>query len=60
MTVKDMARRVINTLPRQATMDDIIHALYINTKFKHGEQEIRQGKGILHEEAKLKLQKWVK
>ena len=41
-------------------MDDIIHALYINTKFEHGEREIREGKGISHEEAKQRLQKWVK
>ena len=60
MAVKDIAKHVINTLPDEATMDDIIHALYINTKFEHGESEIREGKGISHEEAKQRLQKWVK
>ena len=60
MTVKDIARHLIDTLPADATMDDIIHALYINEKFSHGEREIREGKGISHEEAKQKLQKWVK
>ena len=60
MTVKDIARQVIDILPDGATIDDIIHALYINAKFKHGENEIREGKGLTHEEAKKKLQKWVK
>ncbi len=60
MTVKDVARQVIDTLPDGATIDDIIHALYINSKFKHGENEIREGKGLPHEDAKKKLQKWVK
>jgi hypothetical protein len=60
MAVKDVAKKVIDTLPDEATMDDIIHALYISAKFGHGEREIREGKGISHEEAKVRLQKWVK
>ena len=55
MTVKDVARQVIDTLPDGATIDDIIHALYINSKLKHGENEIREGKGLSHEEAKKRL-----
>ena len=60
MAVKDIAKHVIDTLPDKITMDDIIHALYIHAKFDHGEREIREGKGISHEEAKQRLQKWVK
>ena len=30
------------------------------TKFQHGEQEIKQKKGISHEDAKKRLRKWVK
>ena len=41
-------------------MDDIIYALYVNAKFERGEQEIREGKGISNDEAKQRLQKWVK
>ncbi len=60
MTVKDVARQVIETLPDEATIDDVIHALYIKAKFNHGENEIREGKGIPHEEAMKIIQKWVK
>lgn len=60
MTVKDIAKNVINSLSHRATMDDIIHALYVHAKFQHGEQEIRQKKGIPHEDAKRRLRKWVK
>ncbi len=60
MAVKDIAKQVIDTLPDEATMDDIIHALYVKTKFEHGEGEIREGKGISKDEAKQRLQKWVK
>mgnify|MGYP001579686984 FL=1 len=60
MTVKDIAMDVINSLPVKATIDDIIHALYVHAKFQHGEREIRQKKGISHEDARKRLRKWVK
>lgn len=60
MTEKEIAKQVIDTLPTSATMDDIMHALYIRNKFAKGEQEIRDGKGIPHDEAKRRLSKWVK
>ena len=60
MAVKDIAKQIIDSLPDEANMDDIIHALYIKIKFEHGESEIKEGEGIPHEEAKQRLQKWVK
>ena len=60
MPVKDAAKRVIESLPEEATMDEIIHALYVNAKFEHGEREIREGKGVSHEAARERLGKWVK
>ncbi len=60
MVEKDIAKQVIDTLPADASMDDIIHALYVRAKFSRGEQEIRDGKGIPHDEAKRRLSKWVK
>jgi len=38
-------------------MEDIIDALYIRAKFEYGEQEIRDGKGVPHEQAKERLEK---
>lgn len=60
MASKDIAKKIIDGLPARATMDDIIHALYVKTKFEHGEKEIREGKGVSQEEAKKRLQKWAK
>lgn len=60
MTTIEIAKNVINHLPKSATMDDIIHALYVNAKFQHGEREIIDGKGISHKKAKKRLAKWVK
>ena len=55
MTVKEIAKDVINALPSKTTMDDIIHALYVQAKFQRGEDEIRQKKGVSHVEAKKRL-----
>lgn len=60
MVAKEAAKQVIDTLPDEVSMDDIIHALYVHAKFEHGERQIRQGKGVPHEQAKQRLQKWLK
>ena len=60
MAVKDVARSVIDSLPDEVDMDGIIHALYVTTKFEHGEREIKEGKGIPNADAKQRLQKWLK
>lgn len=60
MTTKEIAKCVIDALPKNATFDDIIHSLYVNAKFRRGEREIIDGHGISHEKAKKKLAKWVK
>ncbi|MFH1942964.1 MAG: hypothetical protein ABIL68_12755 [bacterium] len=59
MVEKEIAKNVIDALPDEASMDDIIHALYVKIKFDHGEREIREGKGISNDRAKKRLKKWV-
>ena len=58
MTAKQVAKSVIDQLPENAELDEIIHALYVRAKFERGEREIRVGQGIPHEEAKRRLRKW--
>jgi predicted transcriptional regulator len=58
MAVKVVAKQVIDALPEGASMDDIMDALYVRAKFDRGEKEIREGKGIPHEEARKRIEKW--
>jgi hypothetical protein len=60
MLTKETAKQVIDSLPDDATMDDVIHALYINIKFSRGEKEIREDKGAAQEEAKKRLARRLK
>jgi hypothetical protein len=60
MVAKEAAKHVIDAMPDHASMDDIIHALYVRAKFEHGECEIREGQGVPHEQAKERLRKWLR
>jgi predicted transcriptional regulator len=61
MTIKEKAKSVIDNLPEDSTMDDIMHALYIQAKLEKGLQEINEGKGISHEVVKERLlNKWAR
>lgn len=60
MLTKEIAKQTIDKLPNNADYNDIINALYIQAKFELGKQEILDGKGISHEEAKQRLNKWVR
>jgi len=60
MSGKDVARQVIEALPESATIDDIMHALYIRVKCERGAEEIRDGKGVPHDQAKQRMQKWLR
>ena len=58
MNAKATAQHVIDSMPQNVSMDDVIHALYVTTKFNRGESEIRSGKGVSDEEAKARMKKW--
>ena len=58
--VKNAAKQVIDSLPADATMDDIMHALYIRAKCERADRLIDQGKGLTHQEAKRRLRKWLR
>lgn len=60
MVAKEIAKQVIDELPDDASMDDIMYALYVRAKIEQGDREIREGKGIPHEEAMKRLDKWLR
>ncbi len=60
MTVIETAKSVIESLPADASMDDIMHALYLRAKLERAERSLDEGRGLPHEEAKKRLQKRLK
>jgi hypothetical protein len=60
VAIKEKVKKLIDNLPDNTTIDDIIHALYIQAKLERAEKSIKDGNGIPHDEAKKRLQKWLR
>jgi len=58
-TLKDDIVEMINHLPENTTFDEIQYHLYVLEKIRKGQESIKDGKGISHEEAKVRLSKWI-
>jgi len=58
-SLKQNVEQMIRNLPDDSTAEDIQYHLYVLDKIQKGQQDIRDGKGISHEEAKARLSKWI-
>jgi len=54
-TVKEEARRLIDSMPEQATWDDVMYEFYVKKKLEAALKEVADGEVISHEEAKKEL-----
>jgi len=57
--LKKNVEQMIRNLPESSTIEDIQYHLYVLDKIQKGQDDIRDGKGITHEEAKSRLSKWI-
>ena len=51
---------MIRKLPDDVTLADIMAELYFRQKVDQGLSELDAGKGVPHEQARERLQKWLK
>ena len=58
-TVKQTVIQMIETLPDDASVADIMAELYFHRKVEEGIQQLDAGEGIDHETAKQRLGKWL-
>ena len=59
MSTKEEILELINNLPENVTLDDVMEKLYIRAKIEAAVNEIDQGKGIPHEAVKEHFKKWL-
>lgn len=59
-TIKERTLEVIRQLPDACSFDDVMEALWVQRKIFIGQEQIKDGKGIPHEEVKQRLEKWLK
>ncbi len=60
MTVKERVLEVRTKMPDDSTLDDIGYELYVIESVQKGLDELDRGEYLTHEQAREKLQKWVK
>lgn len=57
--VKEQVIKLVETLPEEVSLDDIMSELYFKTQVDKGLLELDEGKGIPHEEVEMKLSRWL-
>ena len=50
---------LIKDLPDDTEYNDIFEAIYFQQKIEIGLQELKEGKGISHQEARERFRKWL-
>lgn len=58
-TAKDEVRDLLNTMPDEATLEDIQYHIYVLQKVLKGLEEVEGGKTISHEEVLRKMSRWL-
>lgn len=59
MTTKQTVIEIIQGLPEEATVDDIMAELFFRRKVDAGLRQLDAGEGLDHDEAKKRLSKWL-
>lgn len=60
MLVKEKVLETILSLPEEFSLDELVERLILLEKVQIGLQQVEEGKIISHEEAKRKMNKWLK
>ncbi|MCY9667493.1 hypothetical protein M5X11_21655 [Paenibacillus alginolyticus] len=59
MSIKGEVIKLIQELPDNATIEDILYKLYVRARIEEGVRELDEGRGIKHEEAMERINKWL-
>ena len=57
-TVKQEALNIISKLPDTVAIDDIMYQLYVLSKVKNGQEEIKKGNFITQEDLRKEIETW--
>ncbi|MFZ1932631.1 MAG: hypothetical protein WCB27_06155 [Thermoguttaceae bacterium] len=58
--LKEKVQQVVSELPEDVDVDALAEKLYLLEKIELGERQLAEGKGIPHDEAKKRLEKWLR
>lgn len=56
-SIKDEAQRIVDSLPEEATWDDLMYEIYVNKKVAAGQADADAGKVVAHQQARKRAAK---
>ena len=59
ISLKERLQQIIETLPDDASVDDVVERLYFISQVEEGFAELDRGEGVSHEEARKRFKKWL-
>ena len=57
-TARDRVLRIIEEMPSDASLDDVMERVYILQKVERGRQQIAAGQGVPHTDARQQMKRW--
>lgn len=57
---KEKVQQLLDTFPEDVDVDAFLEKVYLLRKIETGEQQIKAGEVVSHEEAKKRLDKWLR
>ncbi len=57
--VKEQVLKLVEDLPDDVTLDDILAEIYFKAQVDAGLKELDEGKGIPHKEVEKRMSKWL-
>jgi predicted transcriptional regulator len=55
MIAKKQVQDVVERMPEEIDIEDLVYRLYVIEKIEAGRRDVREGKVVSHEEAKKRL-----
>ena len=58
-TAKEEVRRLLESLPDDASLEDVRYSIYVRERIERGRREASEGKVIQRDEVERRLQRWL-
>jgi predicted transcriptional regulator len=58
-SAKQQLRSMIDTLPRNCSVEDAIYRLYVLHRIQQGEEDIRKGRTVTHDRVNKEMDEWL-
>jgi predicted transcriptional regulator len=58
-TVKEEVRRLLDSLPGDASLEDVQYSIYVRERIERGRREANEGKLIQQDEIESRMKRWL-